>query len=315
MHCRRGKQEERETFVPDLAKLFSGMEAKSPNTVRQKAITPKLLRHIIYSTSSAVVNDPTDHAADLIVGGFFFAMRACEYVKTPVPGKTKRVRLGCIHFLSSNRTRVPHNDPDLLAKAKFVTVVFEDQKNGERFEARTQERTEDQMLCPVIRFGRAVQRVLKYNPEADDSTPLSSMNSRKLKTDSITSDFTLKLIRKVCKDQGGKSVFGFDPMEIGNKSLRSGAAMALFLKKHSSDRIMILGRWKSRAFLDYIRPQVIEWTSCLSRDMISFENFTDLLDARISESSETIQEEQWNGNPECQRNHFNKMPAFDLGNF
>jgi hypothetical protein len=102
------------------------------------------------------------------------------------------------------------------------------------------------------------------------------MNSRKLKTDSITSTFTLDLIRKTCGDQGGKTMFGFDPMEIRNKSLRSGAVMSLFLMKHSSDRIMILGRWKSRAFLDYIRPQVIEWTSCLSGDMISFDNFTDL---------------------------------------
>jgi hypothetical protein len=315
LHCRHRDQEEKETFTPDLNKLFSGMEANSPNTVRQKAITPKLLRYLIYTTSATVNNDPTDHAADLIVGAFFFAMRACEYVKTPVPGKTKRIRLGCIHFLSSNRSRVPHDDPDLLAKAKFVTVVFEDQKNGERFEARTQEKTKDRILCPVIRFGRAVQRILKYNPEADDSTPLSSMNSRKLKSDSITSTFTLNLIRKTCGDQGGKATFGFDPMEIGNKSLRSGAAMALFLKKHSSDRIMILGRWKSRAFLDYIRPQVIEWTSCLSREMISFDNFTDLLEERIAEPSETIQEEQWDGNPECQRNHFNKMPVFNLGNF
>jgi hypothetical protein len=137
LHWRRGNQEERESFTPDLNKLFLGMEARSPNTVRQKAITPKLLRYLIYSTNNAVINDPTDHAADLIVGAFFFAMRACEYVKNPVPGKTKRVRLGCIHFLSSNQNLIPNNETDLLAKAKFITIVFEDQKNGERFEART----------------------------------------------------------------------------------------------------------------------------------------------------------------------------------
>jgi hypothetical protein len=40
---------------------------------------------------------------------------------------------------------------------------------------------------------------------------------------------------------GGKARFGFDPHEIGNKSIRSGAAMmALFLQNVSSDRIMIL---------------------------------------------------------------------------
>ena len=49
--------------------------------------------------------------------------------------------------------------------------------------------------------------------------------------------------------------------------------MALFVKNHSSDQIMILGRWKSKAFLYYIRPQVLAWTDLFSKDMISFDNF------------------------------------------
>ena len=52
--------------------------------------------------------------------------------------------------------------------------------------------------------------------------------------------------------------------------------MALFLNDHSSDKIMILGRWKSKAFLDYIRPQVVQWTRLFSNDMISFNNFFEL---------------------------------------
>ena len=49
--------------------------------------------------------------------------------------------------------------------------------------------------------------------------------------------------------------------------------MALFLRNHSTERIMILGRWSSDAFLVYIRPQVLEWTNNMSRDMISFDSF------------------------------------------
>jgi hypothetical protein len=75
---------------------------------------------------------------------------------------------------------------------------------------------------------------------------------------------------------GGKSTFGFHPHEIGNRSIRSGAAMALFLKDHSTAKIMILGRWSSDAFLVYIRPQVLEWTNNMSRDMISFDSFLDV---------------------------------------
>ena len=141
-------------------------------------------------------------------------MRACEYVKTPVPGKTRRVRLGCIHFLSRKQNRIRHDDSNLLTRAKFVTVVFEDQNNGERFKARTQERTKYRFLYPVICFGRAIQRILKYIPNADESTLLCAMNSRKIKTDFITSTFTLNLIRETCGNFGGEAVFGFGPMDI-----------------------------------------------------------------------------------------------------
>ena len=70
-----------------------------------------------------------------------------------------------------------------------------------------------------------------------------------------------------------KKTFGFDPADIGNKSIRSGAAMALFLQNVSSTRIMLLGRWASEAFLVYIRPQVLEWTNNMSRDMINIDSF------------------------------------------
>ena len=74
----------------------------------------------------------------------------------------------------------------------------------------------------------------------------------------------------------GEPFFGFDPHEIGNRSIRPGAAMALFLSDHSPAKIMILGRWKSDAFLDYIRPQVLEWTHSRSEDMSNFDSFLDI---------------------------------------
>jgi hypothetical protein len=52
--------------------------------------------------------------------------------------------------------------------------------------------------------------------------------------------------------------------------------MALFLKDHATAKIMILGRWSSDAFLVYMRPQVLEWTNNMSRDMVSFESFLDV---------------------------------------
>ena len=62
-------------------------------------------------------------------------------------------------------------------------------------------------------------------------------------------------------------------MDIGTHSLRSGAAMALFLADCSVVKIMILGRWSSTAFMKYIRPQVLEWTTGMAQLMLNTTDF------------------------------------------
>ncbi len=132
-------------------------------------------------------------------------------------------------------------------------------------------------MCPALRFCRVVQRVLRTVPDVTPHTLICALyNPNTQQTTHLQDEFTLNLLRSTCAMFGGKSTFGFHPHEIGNRSIRSGAAMALFLKDHSTAKIMILGRWSSDAFLVYIRPQVLEWTNNMSRDMISFDSFLDV---------------------------------------
>jgi hypothetical protein len=261
---------------PELREVLKGLEETSPNKKIQKAMTPKLLRYMVHMTATVVVNDPVDHATDLIVGAFFFAMRSCEYVWSSRKGRTKMITLGGIKFLDSSRQVLDHDDPHLAELAVYVWIRFEYQKNGEKDESRTQRKSSHPLLCPVLRFVRVVQRVRRFVPDISNETPLCSVNSTQHRSDFVSQTFTRSLMKKICKRFGGKETFGFDEDEIGNRSIRSGAAMALFLQNHSSDKIMILGRWKSKAWLDYIRPQVLEWTDLFSSDMISFDNFYEL---------------------------------------
>jgi hypothetical protein len=214
---------------------------------------------------------------DLLIAGFFFATRPCEIVRTKSPGKTKTLELRDIIFRDSARKIIPHSDPSLLQRVEFVTVTWRNQKNGKRLDSRTQRRTHDPLLCPAFRLGRVVQRVLLTVPGVTERTLLCTLYNKDTKqTTHLQDEFTLNLLRSTCAMFGGKSTFGFNPHEIGNRSIRSGAAMALFLKDHSTAKIMILGRWSSDAFLVYIRPQVLEWTNNMSRDMISFDSFLDV---------------------------------------
>ena len=76
----------------------------------------------------------------------------------------------------------------------------------------------------------------------------------------------------------GKKAFGFTAADLGTRSIRSGAAMALFLMNHTVAKIMMMGRWSSDAFLDYIRPQVLEWMNRMSGDMIHHDSYFDTTD-------------------------------------
>jgi hypothetical protein len=92
----------------------------------------------------------------------------------------------------------------------------------------------------------------------------------------VSSRRVASLLKNTCAVYGPVRNYGMQPDEIGTRSIRSGAAMALFLKNHSVEKIKILGRWSSDAFLVYIRPQVMEWTNIMAQDMANTEGFQDL---------------------------------------
>jgi hypothetical protein len=264
---------------PALRALLRAFENTDPAPQRQKAITPKFLRCLFDATGAGAPASPLfDTApattADLAIGGFFFAVRSCEYSKAKQPGKTKIINLAGVLFRDNAKRLVKHDNPHLGSLAEYVTITFVEQKCGEKMDCRTQQRTGDLALCPVLRYVSVVQRIRRLIPDCTGDTTINTIkiNGKILQIDNT---FTRKLFRDTCSNFGGKATFGFDPHEIGNKSLRSGAAMSLFLQHVSGDRIMILGRWASRAFLDYIRPQVLEWTNNMSRTMIQTDNFLD----------------------------------------
>jgi hypothetical protein len=69
----------------------------------------------------------------------------------------------------------------------------------------------------------------------------------------------------------GKNTLGFSPEQIGLHSARSGAALAMYLAGVPVFTIMLMGRWSSDAFLCYIRKQVKEFSSGISKRMITNE--------------------------------------------
>jgi hypothetical protein len=177
-----------------------------------------------------------------------------------------------ITFLDPDKREIPQDHPG-LEMAAHVTFLFVDQKNKDKNARCSQKRTNNPALCPVRRSASLIQRIRKSVPHFNGSTTMNTMfiNGVVLQ---LLSRFLRAQLRTTYTVLGGKSAFGYSATETGTKSIRSGAAMGLFLMNHSSERIMLMGRWLSQAFLVYIRPQVVEWTNNMSGDMIHHDSFT-----------------------------------------
>ena len=142
-----------------------------------------------------------------------------------------------------------------------------------KFYSRSHKKTRNIHLCPVPLFGRAVQQLKRFVPRANDKTLFCTFNLTAKKTTFIIHAYIQNLLGKTYKQYDGTNRFRFVPQNISTKSLRSGAEMALFINNQSSDKIITLGRWKTKFFLKYIRTYVVEWTELFSGDMITFNNF------------------------------------------
>ena len=189
-------------------------------------------------------------------------MRSCEYLLTTGERRTQPLRRRNFVFRSKNKI-VSHDSPNLHL-ANSVTLTFEYQKRDLRDDQVTQSKSGDELLCPVRAAAKVVKRLLKQKP--DPAQFVFSYADKKNKLWDLTSKAALEHLR--CFIASVDPVFGLKPKEIGTHSLRSSAAMGMYLNGIPVYTIMLLGRWSSDAFLRYIRKQVEEFSNEVSQKMI-----------------------------------------------
>jgi hypothetical protein len=208
-------------------------------------------------------------AADLAMGAFFFACRSCEYTKVTGPRRTKPIRVGDVQF-RKGKAFLLHDSPD-LDSADTVSVLFRDQKNRAKFQTRTAWTTTNSTANPVAAWAKIVRRV-RALPHCQEATEVFNFCDAAGAIAVVTSEALLIQLRETVAFLG-VGALGYTPAEIGTHSIRSGAAMALVLSGHAAWRIMLQGRWKSSAFLVYIREQVQAFSRGVSNRMIENPDF------------------------------------------
>ena len=244
-------------------------------------------------------------------------MRSCEYLKVPQAEKrrTDVLRLRNIRFFRNGR-EMTHNNP-WLEYADCVSVTFEWQKKDERMDTVTQMASRDLILCGVRQWAAVVKRIRSY-PGATEDTPVSAV-WRNGKMEHITSkEMTLALRAAVLSI--GEDILGIKAEEVGTHSIRSGAAMSMYLGECPVYTIMMIGRWSSDAFLLYIRKQVEQFSHNVSIRMLRFESFRHIPDRAPQISRLDPRQRNHPDNAETRRNiggnssRQAQLPAFSLFN-
>ena len=244
-----------------LSRQFRAYRNKDPPVKQQKALPCCVLKELAHMDATE-----TQRAiAQLAIGGFFFACRSCEYLKVPQAEKrrTDILRLRCVRFFRQGR-EIPHSHLD-LERAECVSITFEMQKKDEKADTVNQLASGDAVLCPVRSWAAIVKRIRRY-PGSNDGTPVSSVWSNG-KLEHITSRMLVNAL-EAAVEAVGNDVINIQKGEIGTHSIRSGAAMSMYLGEVPVYTIMMLGRWSSDAFLRYIRKQVEQFSHNVSRKMI-----------------------------------------------
>ena len=179
--------------------------------------------------------------SQLVIGPFFFAMRSCEYCKTQGTRRTKLLTLRNLRFFSGKR-ELSHYDP-YLSLADSVSITFEYQKRDQRNDTITQHHMGDFILCPIRQWAAITQY-----PGTTSSSTVNTIINENGKLALIDSKMLLDKLRAAATAIGIDEL-GFIAEDIGLHSLRSGAAMAMYLSSIPVFTIMLIGRWSSDAFL------------------------------------------------------------------
>ena len=128
-------------------------------------------------------------------------------------------------------------------------------------------RRSNRTLCPIKAWGSLVHTVLSYEGTNED-TPVNFYQSDTVSNGYIQASEVILHLWATCRTLNEGKI-GFQLSQIGTYSMRTSFAMQLHLAGVRDFTIMMMGRWKSLAFLQYARPQIQEFSKNLSELMSS----------------------------------------------
>jgi hypothetical protein len=117
--------------------------------------------------------------------------------------------------------------------------------------------SEDILLCPVRAAATIVKRIRNYLGSTQNY-PISTVLNGGI-IEHATSAQMINILQDTVSAIGEVKL-GTNKEDVGTRSIRLGAAMAMYLGECPVFIIMLIGCWSSNAFLHYICKQVMEFS-------------------------------------------------------
>jgi len=264
-----------------LQRQLRSYSQNNPKEKQQKALPVCVYRLILASPATELRRS----IAELAAATHFWAMRSCEYSKVSRAEKrqTKQLCLRNIVFIKDGN--ILEHTSTRLDPADCVSITFERQKSDKKFETVTQWRTSDPIMCPVKLWASIFTRILLFKG-TNQNSPVSLAQHR-----DNTISITLEMVANLLKDgivAIGETKLEIHRSEVRTHSIRSGAAMAMYLAGVPIFSIMLIGRWSSLAFLKCIRKQVQEFSFGISSKMIEVQTFKHINNPLTTNTTDSI---------------------------
>lgn len=210
-------------------------------------------------------------AAECLVIGFYFLLRPGEYLGKPPAGcSSPMFRLQDVQLWIGARAldTFTCSEADMFA-ATFVTLTFTEQKNGVRNETIGHGRSGHTFLCPVHCIAASVAALRRSGATASTTLnavrPMPTAPFRHVLASSLTSR-----IRAVLRLHPNPA---YTLKDVTVRSTRAGGAMALLCAGVDSDRIRLVGRWRSDEMYRYLDVQAQPVMNGLAAAMLGSGDF------------------------------------------
>ncbi|KAI2502175.1 hypothetical protein MHU86_12311 [Fragilaria crotonensis] len=234
-----------------LRALLQAWKRADPPPTRVKPVPLSLVRQAHTLSSAAPPDSGLAAAGDCLLLAYYFLLRPGEYSGHPRTTEDDLFRLQDVGVMIGHRRLAPLTCPipDLLATT-FVSLTFTSQKNGVRGETIGHGRSGHPTLCPVHAL---VGRLLQLRRAgAVPTTPINAFRHPGAEWQFVLAADITALLRRAAPFVPQADL---DARDFSARCTRAGGAMALLCGGIGSDRIRLIGRWRSDEVYRYLHVQ------------------------------------------------------------